>query len=104
MWIKLGLTKYVRQLARCLEVDALLQDLKSQGIVSDMVKRMIERMYNYEEQMQLLVLHMIDETRENLLKFCDCVRRRNSLLADLILHQSTDEKDIGMKVDSFASF
>ncbi|XP_045180495.2 uncharacterized protein LOC123539788 isoform X2 [Mercenaria mercenaria] len=94
IWIKLGLTRYVRQLARSLEVDVLLQELKAQGVINDTLKRKIEQRYNCEEQMQLLVIHMMDETRENLLKLCGCLRKVNTLLADLVQHKPSDEKEI----------
>lgn len=103
-WIKLGLTKYVRQLARALDVDVLLLDLKKQGVINDTLRRTIEQTYNYEEQMQQLVLHMLGETRENLLKFIACLRKKSSLLADLVQHKPSDEKEIGMHLKNTLKF
>ena len=95
-WIKFGLTKYVRQLSRYLDIDVLVEQLESEGVDIDKIRKRIEVIYNCEEQMQQFVLHMMTEKKENLLKLCYCLRKTNSLLADLVQHKTSIEKDIGM--------
>ncbi|XP_053382578.1 sterile alpha motif domain-containing protein 9-like [Mercenaria mercenaria] len=99
--IKIGLTKWVRQLSRGVVVSALLQALKEEGVINDTTKRQIEEEYSNEEQMQLLVLHMMDETKLNLYKFCQCLRQLSSIMADLVENSNTDGRDVEQYLKSY---
>ena len=93
--IKIGLTKWIVQLTRGIDVNTFLQSLKEENVISDTTKRLIEEAYSYGEQMQQLVLHMMNETRFNLCKLCQCLRQVIPLLADLVECSNTDGREVG---------
>jgi hypothetical protein len=98
--IKIGLTKWVRQLTRGIDVSTFLHMVKEENVISDTTKRQIEDEYSYEEQMQQLVLHMMNETTVNLCKLCQCLRQLAPVMADLVENSNTDGREIG-KTDQF---
>ncbi|XP_060574281.1 uncharacterized protein LOC132731993 [Ruditapes philippinarum] len=102
-WIKFGLTRYVRQLSKFIDIDVLLQQLKDEGVNIDKIRNLIELTYNNEEKMHQFVLHMMTEKKENLMKLCICLRKTNSLLADLVQHKTSYEKDIDSKLHAIES-
>ncbi|XP_053382158.1 uncharacterized protein LOC123539661 isoform X2 [Mercenaria mercenaria] len=95
IWIKYCLTKFVRLLARSYEMDILLQTLKDAGVFTATTKRTIEHTHHAEKQFQQLIVFMVDETRENLLKFCSVMREMNSDIADFVIHNHDGSRDIG---------
>ncbi|XP_053381828.1 sterile alpha motif domain-containing protein 9-like [Mercenaria mercenaria] len=99
--IKIGLTKWVRQLSRGLNVGVFIRELKDKGVINDTLKRQIEENYSYEEQMQVLILHMLNETRFNLCELCRCLRSIAPRLADLIENTNTDGKEIEKYLEDY---
>jgi hypothetical protein len=93
--MKIGLTKWVRQLSRGLDVGIFIRMLKNEEVINDTMKRKIEQEYTYEEQMRVLILHMINETKFNLCKMCRCLRNLSPQLADLIEDTNTDGNEVG---------
>ncbi|XP_053381829.1 uncharacterized protein LOC128549290 [Mercenaria mercenaria] len=61
LMIKFGLTKWIRQLSRGVDVAEFLKILNTQSIISEIPKkRDFEQEYSNEGQMRLLVLHMVN--------------------------------------------
>lgn len=48
-----------------------------------------------EEQASMLVMHMLDKTKENLLKCCRSIRNYQPLIASLIEYSNDDGKSVG---------
>ncbi|XP_053382155.1 uncharacterized protein LOC123540082 isoform X2 [Mercenaria mercenaria] len=59
---------------------------------------MIEQTYNCEEQMHLLVIYIIEQPKDKVLKFCVCLRKMNTLLADFVQFRSQSDSDIDKAV------
>ena len=72
-----------------------MSDLKRSGVLSSMEISAIERHYNKVEQCNTLIMQMVDETDENVWKFCRCLRESYKMLADLIENTTDDGTDIG---------
>lgn len=90
--IRFGITTFVRQIACYVDLGALVEDLRRKtGTFSEIQKEEILRVSDKEEQAALIVLHMLKETKENLLKFCECVRKYSPLVANLIEYSNTDK-------------
>lgn len=96
--IKIGLTKWVRQLSRGLNVGIFIRMLKDKAVINDTIKRKIEEEYTYEQQMSALILNMINETKFNLYTMCQCLRQLAPLLSDLVENTNTDGEQIGMTI------
>ncbi|XP_060552225.1 sterile alpha motif domain-containing protein 9-like isoform X2 [Ruditapes philippinarum] len=95
IWIKYGLTKFARTLSRYLEIDVFVQELYREKVIDEKTKRKLEQTYNYEEQMNLLVFHIVEEdAADKILKCFACLQKLNSLLADLVLFRHQSEVDI----------
>lgn len=93
-WIKFNMTKWIKQLSRLRNIDIFMEKLLSNGIISSTVKMTIE-IESLGEQMPLLVLHMLDETKENIYKFCKCLRELDENFADLLENNNTDGAETG---------
>lgn len=93
--IRVGMTKWVRQISRGINVGVFLHKLKHEGVINGTAKRQIEEEYSGEEQMQALILHMLNETRFNTYKWCQCLRKMSPPLADLVENTNTDGREIG---------
>ena len=93
--MKYGLTKWAKQFSRTIELDTFMAHLKNDGVLTYTEKLEVEKEYNKEDQCSKLIMTMIDETNENLLKFCKCLRSVDENLANLIENRNRDGKDIG---------
>lgn len=93
--IRFGMTTYVRHIGRYVDLPAVLKDLEVQGVLSENKRLAMALEDDKEEQASVLVMHMLDETKENLLKFCRCIRKIQPVVSDLIENSSDDGKSIG---------
>ena len=94
-YLKYGLTKWTKQFVRTIELDTFMTHLKNDGVLSYTEKLEIEKAYNKEEQCSKLIMKMLDETKNNFLKFMKCLRSVDSNLADLIENKNKDGREIG---------
>ena len=60
-----------------------------------MEKLEVEKEYNKEEQCGKLIMRILDGTKENLWKFCRCLRTVDDNLANLIENKNSDGREIG---------
>lgn len=90
------MTAFIRQIGECVDVSAVVKDLQQEGVFSERERLAIEQESGREEQAVLMVLHMLDETKENLFRFCRCIRTHKPLIADLIEYSSDDGTSVGM--------
>ncbi|XP_052763855.1 uncharacterized protein LOC128205870 [Mya arenaria] len=95
---KYGIALYMRNIARHLDGDVFLQALKSEGVIYDTTKRKLQAITDREEQAAQLVLYVLDDIGENVLKFCKCLRDQNSLLADQVEFSSSEGAETGKKL------
>ena len=93
--LKLGMTKWTKQLSRTIDVPNFLLALKDDGVITPVKKLDIEKEYNRDEQSGKLIMMMVDQTNENIWKFCKCLRGFDENLANLVENQNTDGIDIG---------
>ncbi|KAH3700814.1 hypothetical protein DPMN_075794 [Dreissena polymorpha] len=73
-----------RSIARFVDVDVLAGQLRAERILGDFKKHEIEQEHDFEEKAALLVLEVINERYENVLKFTKCLRDLNQVVADQI--------------------
>ncbi|XP_052250218.1 sterile alpha motif domain-containing protein 9-like isoform X2 [Dreissena polymorpha] len=97
-------TKYqiimgTRCIGRHVDVDVLVDKLRSKEIVSHQKKLEIQQEHDTEEKASLLVLDItcIQESYENVLKFLKCLQKDYPLVVEWI-KGDTDDKDIGNKL------
>lgn len=88
--VRYGMTAFIRQIGRFVDVTAVAKDLQIEGVFSERERLAIAQESDREEQAVIMVLHMLDETKENLMKFCRCIRTHNPLIADLIEYSNDD--------------
>lgn len=90
------MTKWLKQLTRLQDVDNFLQMLKDKNVITQNVKEVIQQSAN-GTQMHTLVLHMLEETKikQDIYHFCQCLRRIDSRMADLLENNTSDGKSIG---------
>lgn len=96
--LKFGLTKWAKQFSKTIDLETFLCQLKDKRVLSQTEKMNIENQYNKEEQSSKLIMKMVDETNENLLQFCSCLRTLDENLANLIENKNTDGVDTEAKL------
>ncbi|XP_052268167.1 uncharacterized protein LOC127869549 isoform X6 [Dreissena polymorpha] len=84
-------------IGRYAEVDVLVEKLRTKKIVSHQKKLEIQQEHNNEEKAFLLVLDIIKDTDENVLKFLKCLQKDYPIVAEWITGD-TDDKDIDNKL------
>ncbi|XP_052763886.1 sterile alpha motif domain-containing protein 9-like isoform X2 [Mya arenaria] len=82
--MKFGLAFSVNDIGRFLDVSVLAQELQKLEIINERDRLRIEMEDNFEEQASVLALIMMGENKEQMLKFCKCLRKMNPLVGKLV--------------------
>lgn len=94
--IRFGLTTFVQHIARFIDVKAIWKEMERYGVewtVSEIEG--FEKETDSNELSSILVLHMLEESKEKLYQFCKCIRKQHEIIADLIEYSNTSGKKVG---------